>query len=298
LRSVDGLLYALVIAALLFFSYPVNFAFERGNSDLVAGAFAAVSLFAMTRGWFFLSVIALTVSTQFKIYPAILIALLFKRFGTRAVIYFFVFNICAFFVLGLSAFKHFIATLTVLSGAPSTWEGNHSLYAYVAHLGKKDIVPPDYQGRVRSLSYLAFIGLFCFAWFKSWFPARKLAVSADSVRPWHLSGSEIGLMGMSFGLMSLLPSVSYDYKLAIQVVPFLLLLSRSESQLFDITGRARPLAVLSAALMALLLIPRNLVSLFKTPWLILLFILYFYLALAGKKTFPGEPCVENTVSTA
>ena len=298
LKPVDGLLYALVIAVLLYFSYPVNFAFERGNSDLVAGTFAALSLFAMTRGWFFLSVVSLTVSTQFKIYPAILIALLFKRFGIRSVLYFIAFNVAAFFILGIAAFKHFIASLTVLAGVPSTWEGNHSLYSYVDYLGRKGLFSPDSQGRVRSFSYLVFIGSFCFAWFKAWFPARKLVVPAYSVRPWHLSGSEIGLIGMSFSLMSLLPSVSYDYKLAIQIVPFLLLLSRSESQLFDLAGRARPLAALSAALMALLLIPRNLVTLLKTPWLVLLFILYFYLALAAKKTFPGEPDEKNTASAA
>jgi hypothetical protein len=62
----------------------------------------------------------------------------------------------------------------------------------------------------------------------------------------------------------------------------LFLLSRSDSQLFDSPARARIVTALAAVLMALLLIPRNLVALLKTPWLILLFALYFYLSVAGK----------------
>lgn len=284
---------ALVITALLSFSYPVNFAFERGNSDLVAGAFAVVSLFAMTRGWFFTSIIALTVSTQFKIYPVILLALLFKRFGIRSVIYFSVLNAGAFFILGLPGFQQFTGSLKALSSTPSTWEGNHSIYSYVARLAKKGFIPSAAPGRVRDLFYIVFIGLFCSAWLRSWLPARKQYLAASSGCPRPLSGSEIGLIGMCFCLMSLLPSVSYDYKLAIHIVPFLLLLSRSEHQLFDSRPRARVVAALAAALMALLLIPRNLVALFKTPWLILLFTLYFYLAWTGKTEFLDKAAGEN-----
>jgi hypothetical protein len=93
--------------------------------------------------------------------------------------------------------------------------------------------------------------------------------------------------------MSLVPSVSYDYKLAIQIVPFLLLLSRSESQIFNSAGRARGVAALAAALMALTLLPRNLVTRMKTPWLILLFALYFYLALDGKELSPEKAEGDN-----
>ena len=118
-------------------------------------------------------------------------------------------------------------------------------------------------------------------------------MAAGGIQPRYLSGSEIGLIGMCFCLMSLLPSVSYDYKLAIHIVPFLLLLSRSDTQLLDTPGRARIVVALTAALMALLLIPRNLVARLKTPWLILLFALYFYLSLMGKIMSPDKSSVDN-----
>ncbi|OGR96800.1 MAG: hypothetical protein A2016_11375 [Elusimicrobia bacterium GWF2_62_30] len=293
LLPANELFYALIITALLFFSYPVNFAFERGNSDLVAGSFAAFSLFAMSRGWFFPSIIALTISTQFKVYPAVLIVLLSTRFGVRAAVYFFALNAAALFILGMPAFLHFTSSLQTLTEAPSAWQGNHSLYAYVSRLAKKGFIFSDSQGLARKLSYLFFTGLFCAAWVKSWLSTRKHFAAGGQKRGCHLSGSEIGLTGMSFTLMSLLPAVSYDYKLAIQVVPFLLLLSRPESQLFESHARARTVAALAAALMALLLLPRDLVSVLKTPWLILLFILYFYLAWTGKKTCPGKISAEK-----
>ncbi|HBW21958.1 MAG: hypothetical protein A2X28_01830 [Elusimicrobia bacterium GWA2_56_46] len=292
LSAVDLVFQALVITLFLSFSYPVNFALERGNSDLLAGAFAALSLFAMTRGWFFFSIITLTAGTQFKIYPVILCALLFKRFGYRSIIWFLAANAAAFLILGVPAFLQFAASLSALAGVPSLWEGNHSLYAYVARLEKEGFIPAGNLGPARNFSYLIFFGMFCFAWLKSWLTDKERSLTMGG-GPRYFSGSEIGLIGMGFCLMSLIPSVSYDYKLAIQVVPFLILLARSESQLFDSAVRARVVAALAAALMALTLLPRNLVARVKTPWLILLFLLYFYLALSGKAVCPDKSAGKN-----
>ena len=156
LSAVDLVFQALVITLFLSFSYPVNFALERGNSDLLAGAFAALSLFAMTRGWFFFSIITLTAGTQFKIYPVILCALLFKRFGYRSIIWFLAANAAAFLILGVPAFLQFAASLSALAGVPSLWEGNHSLYAYVARLEKEGFIPAGNLGPARNFSYLIF----------------------------------------------------------------------------------------------------------------------------------------------
>jgi len=275
-----GFFQALAISSVLYFSYPFNFALERGNSDLLAGAFAVISLFAMTRGRFFLSVIALAAATQFKLYPAILIAVLFLRFGFRSLLWFILLNAAALLMLGWTPVLQFVAILKTMATAPSTWEGNHSIYSYVASLAAKGTIFSGSQALFRDGFYFCSLGLFAAAWLKYWLSSLKPISPAAAPR--RLNGAEIGLVGMSFCLMTLIPSVSYDYKLVLQAMPFLLLTSREDTQLFALPAWSRLAAVLAGGLLSLSLIPRDILTLLKTPWLLLLFLLYFCLAFFGK----------------
>jgi len=110
----------------------------------------------------------------------------------------------------------------------------------------------------------------------------------------RLSGAEVGLVGMAFAIMGLLPIISHDYKLVIQAVPLLLLMTRSSETLFASPGEAYAMAALASVATALMFIPSYVplplawlgsdygeLLRVKTPWLLTAFIAYAHLAFRG-----------------
>jgi|ERR1035437_1714995 hypothetical protein len=292
LVSVNGIVNSIGIYILLTFTYPFNFSFERGNSDIIAALFAAGAVFATARGRKWPAVLLLTISSQIKIYPAILSVLLLMRFGWGSIIGFISLNIGCLFILGPDAFLSFLGGSRRLSTMVFSWPGNHSFHSYVVNLYKAGLFSKPLAERLIALAYLLSAGSFAalFTRHIRSFPWRRNNnnFSAQSIGP-----REIGIVGVCFCLMSLLPPTSHDYKLVIHIVPFLILLSSRVGWLFSNEMESRCVITVVSLLTAFLYVPRfEIMPLrvlcgglpageMKTPALVMLCVSYGYLAMRG-----------------
>ncbi len=138
--STNGFLLAilLLVAFNLFSGYPFLFSIERGNSDIIAMAFALAAMGVVLRSpqriWW--QVLLLSISVHLKVYPVLLFAVLFIVNGFRVVLPAVIVNLALLLVLGPANALGFIQNLFALyPGAGSVgsgvrvWIGNHSGYS-------------------------------------------------------------------------------------------------------------------------------------------------------------------------
>ena len=189
----------------------------------------------------------------------------------------------------------------MLSGTanePFLWPGNHSLYAFHHELASASSstawLTPGYSAC--RLVLVASMAVVAARYARAvWQPPMDgtRAVGRHERTRGPLSGMEVGVVGACCCLMSLLPTVSHDYQLVVQIVPFVLLLSRAPADLC----RSRRLAVAVVVVVALanahLFMPRftplpfrmagmvDSWTVMKTPALVAAFLGYATLALAG-----------------
>jgi hypothetical protein len=209
--STRYLILALLVG-LLAQSFPFIFAVERGNSDLIALAFIALGLSSFQRGCGLQAILLLTVATQLKMYPAILGVLFVLRRQYRLSLLFGVVNVALLFVLGPRALLHFISSVSS-AAAGATSEFNHSLFSYLNRLGGEPPLSP-------ALGILVLMALWGVGVAGKWWKTRHHA--DDSSLPAPFCMAEVGIIGMAFVLMSLIPAISWDYKLVIHLFPYLL----------------------------------------------------------------------------
>ena len=154
---------------------------------------------------------------------------------------------------------------------------------------------------IMAAGLLAMAGTFLFSAVK-----YKSAILAD-VQAFNLPGRmaplELGVIGMSFCLMSLLIPTSHDYKLFIHVIPFVLLLIRGKDAFLAKQWQTFAFAGVMGAAAGYLFAPRHAlyplrtilgdstILEMKTPALIVLFFGYAYFA------FKGRPLVGGAVKT-
>jgi len=151
----------------------------------------------------------------------------------------------------------FLSNLTRFSTAGFCWEGNHSLHCYLRAHG----VQSTYRhSAVLLLGFAAAAAVLYVRVLRG----RDVPASRFSV-------AEISLIGMAFVLMSLVPNVSHDYKLPIQVVPFLLLVSATELDLGTAGWERRIGFPIIAGAQAFLFAPGPGL---RTPFLLALFAAY------------------------
>ncbi len=283
----DTALIAIMVVGLALQTYPINFALERGNSDIAAAAFAALSLLSLSRGNLIAAVILLAVSTQLKIYFAILIIPIFLRAGLRPTLYFLAINLSLLMMLGYQSFQDFLQSVRAFSQNPFIWTGNHSWYSFTRQLIGADLISwkaGTLMMKGGILLLLSILVITAFSYYEKNQAAATLYVKYNLI--------EIGIIGMCFCLMSLLPSVSHDYKLVIHLIPFLMLVSRSDEDFIGVNNRRVFIAIM-AVLVALLFvpgytplpfryldIPLSIVQI-KTPIIVLMFFGYCYLTVAS-----------------
>jgi len=249
----------------------------------------------MRKGRAVAAVALLTVATQIKVYPAVIAVILLVRLGWRPLIGYVVANLALLFVLGVSGFDNFVTLLAKISGSPYIWPGNHSLHAFVNYLAQNGLIPTESESLVRLGCYAGILLLFSAAAVKYVYVMMKLKSAAvTDHRRKTFSPIELGIIGMSFSMMSLLPSVSHDYKLSIQIVPFLLLLNGLSDDSFGRRVEVLTLIAILATCVAYLFIPRyvpfglylpdpasrDLIQ-SKTPGVIVAFACYLYLTVRG-----------------
>jgi hypothetical protein len=265
---------------LFYNTYPVMFAIERGNCDLMAGFFCALSLYAATKGRMILSIVALTIAIHYKLYPLILIAIVFPRFGWKSIPWFIAGNAAASLILGYRVFKEFISRVDNFSQTPNIWFGNHSIYSFLTNFANIDLHD------LNLFLSASLVAIFVLAW--CWvhrndivrlFGFKRVEVVSEAA----LTGAEVGLVGMAFQLMSLIPTTSHDYQLVVQIVPIIMVASRTHR---DFKLNKYVYFILTVSMMILtayLFAPRNnLMNGIKTIPLLMNMSIFLVLALSGR----------------
>lgn len=284
------LILALLVTTVLFHSYPVNFSIERGNSDITAAFFMMLALWGMNRHRPVLAVIALTIATQFKVYPAVLAVLLLCSFSWKPFALFCVTNLALLFVLGIRGLENFFSLLSRFSAEPYVWTGNHSLHSWLRHAVNAGVLAPEMESPVRMAIFALLVAVFLLL------SVLLLQRKADAVLAPGLDLGLIGMVGICFALMGLLPSTSHDYKLVIQFVPFLLLITVLAGNGVEFNTELTVIVAIIAMCNAWLFVPRYVPfwgkwlnpALFefvqvKTPAILAIFFAYGYLAVRGAK---------------
>ncbi len=270
----SGALAASVIFWALFnHTYPVVFSLERGNSDLVSLGIACAFLAALQNGRFFLATVFLTLATQIKIYPGLLVFLLLNRAGWRFALLFGILNIGALFTFGLAGLIGFLENVKPLMAPLASWEGNHSFQGYFMFLFPA--WSDSYRETITKCLKYGTLAAFAGAWLVDSFRRGNLWTfsKSPSAPRTEFTLAEIALIGMACQVMCLVPGTSHDYKLVIQILPTMLLLSRAVEAVSSPGISASWLLAVLGIVNALIFAPYKL----KMPLLMIAFLVYLAL---------------------
>jgi len=190
-------------------SYGFLFEFERGNLDLYALFFSLMSVWLLLRPpksvW--LPAVFLALAINLKLYPAVLLVLLFWRYRWRAVLPVVAANLVLLLVAGPSNAWHFLVNVSSMQGHPSYWIGNHSAASYAYALRGIYGWLPSWLGYALLLIPLALWAFTIVVLIKRGWSDRGAVLAAAACVP----------------VMCYVPSVSHDYKLVLLVFPLAVL---------------------------------------------------------------------------
>jgi hypothetical protein len=197
---------ALVMGFWLFTSYGFMYEVERGNIDLYALFFSLLAVWSMIRlpksPW--LPATVLAVAIGLKLYPAVLLALLFWRYRWRALLPAVVTNAVVLLIAGPANVRDFAGTLYGLQGDPrALWWGNHSAAALANVLRGLGGWAPSWIGYPLLVVPVAV-----------WVCTLVVLVR----RGWSARGAVLAAAA-SVPLMGIVPAISHDYKLVLCVFP-------------------------------------------------------------------------------
>lgn len=280
-------------------TYPILFAIERGNSDLIVGLLCATALACLERRRLRAAGACLFFAVHLKIYPLILLGHYWARAGWRQTFGLVGLLLAGFFVIGPAPAEKFFLAARNLSASPYVWWGNHSVRSWITQINDVDPAARESTIVVVVLILMAtYVGVFL----------RLIARVWNSVGEGRLSGLEIGLLGMACSLMSLLPPESHDYKLGLQLFPFLVLVGRNAGEL-GVSERTRVAVVLTVSILVGLLLSMPFVfperpaypMLSRTPLLLASFFAYGAIGILGarpsSRIAPDERRVSRTEMT-
>jgi hypothetical protein len=202
-----------LLAFWLVTSYGFMLELERGQMNLYATFFLLASVWCLLQSpksaW--LPAIFLAAAINVKIYPAILLILIFWRYRWRGILPVAVSNVALLLIAGPVNAWHFLVNLRTLESANKIWQWpvNASANNYAIYLRQ------------------------AFGWLPTWtnhallaVPIALWAVTAVILirRGWSHRGAVI-LAAASVPLMITVPTVSHDYKLPMMVFPLAVLAS-------------------------------------------------------------------------
>ncbi len=208
---------SLIVTGILYGTYPVQFALERGNFDALAAAALLLCLSALLSHRQVAGGIALGIGTSLKIYPVLILPALicrmrwFMPFVAAGVL------LSGVFCLGETSVNHLVRSIKTVQGAPYLWPGNHSLANFFAGMGW-----PQQSATVMSC---VIAGIYCL--FAVLLYVQKLRRNVPPQNENFFSSPEIALIGLAFAVMSLATGTSHDYKILIQFFPFLMIIANS-----------------------------------------------------------------------
>lgn len=142
-RPFDRSLLYLVLATGLF-SYGLQFELERGQFNLIAFLMCMASIYIFHRhhAFRYLAYVMFSFAVHLKIYPAIFAVLLVRdwrdwKANLRRLAGLALFNVALLFTLGYQGFLGFFEALLAQLRDPGwTWNGNHSIHAFVFNLAR------------------------------------------------------------------------------------------------------------------------------------------------------------------
>ncbi len=205
-------------AIYIFSSYFFLYGIERGNTDILVMFLCVLTLWLLTKRpnnvW--LQVIVLSVAVHLKIYPLVLFPLLLFKHGKKLILPAILVNVAFLFCLGPNMAWEFFKSLTAGGGGAGLGNayssaGNHSAYSFTVGIDKTDD------------KYLS--GTFFVMWATTFLlPLVMWGITCISIvlRKYTTPNAVLFFM-VTVPLMSLLPTVSIDYKLVIFGVAIILL---------------------------------------------------------------------------
>ena len=202
-------------AVLTIFTYPLLLALCRGNIDVVVGLLMCLYLRAIFYRWHAGGIIALTIATQMKLYPVILCLWLALQNRWKEFWAFVVLNTALLFCLGYSSLVKFIGRISQAAIARAEDQNNHSLAVFSVNLSGNNTASFEIWFAIVSFVMVFFL----FLTVQHFRPDRVRLISSVFQ---HRLGN-VGLVGMAFCLMCLVPPISYDYKLSLMIIPALML---------------------------------------------------------------------------
>jgi len=209
-RKVDAPLVGLVMGLWLLTSYGFMYEIDRGNIDLYALVFSLLAVWLTIRSsrsaWLPAAVLALAIGL--KLYPAILLVMLFWRYRWRALLPVVVTTAVALLIAGPAALRHSLAALSSLqAGVHAEWWGQDSATAMAHVLRDHTGWAPSWVGYPLLIVPLALWAVTMVTLVRrGWNDRNAVLAAAACVPP-----------------MAIVPAVSNDYKLVLCVLPLAVL---------------------------------------------------------------------------
>lgn len=225
-----GLLF--LMAFYHFSGYPFSFSIERGNYDIYAIFFSLAGLWILIKkpDWIWLQVILISFAAQLKIYPAILLLLVFWKHNWKMILPAVAVNAGLLLILGPNEMIGFLTKISHSIEQPSTYLSNHSSLAFTAFV--QNWINPDAEPSTVFKVLITFVPLALFA------AACVLLIPggySDNKAVWGFI--------CSLPLMLVLPSVSQDYTLVILTCGLIFLIYILVRHFIE-TGDVKPLIYL------------------------------------------------------
>lgn len=203
----------------IFSSYFFFYSIERGNTDIIALFYCLLAMWVLIKRpkniW--LQVILLSVAVHFKIYPIVLFPVLLFKHGKRLILPALLINVAFLFCLGPNMALAFIRSMSAGGegvGIGNAWSNvaNHASYSF--SIG----IDPS-SGEYLSTTFFVIWAVTFLV------PLLIWGITAKGIELKKYSSLNAVLLFMiSIPLMSLLPTVSMDYKLVIHGAAIILLI--------------------------------------------------------------------------
>ncbi len=211
-RGLDAPLLAFVMGLWLVTSYGFMYEIERGNIDLYALALSLLAVWLMIRSprsvWLPAAVLALAIGL--KLYPAILLVILFWRYRRRAVLPAAVTTLAVLLVAGPAELRHSLVALNaVQANVHAEWWGQDSATAIAHVLRAKTSWAPSWIWYPLIVVPLGVWAGTMVVLFRRGWSDRSAVLAAAACVP----------------LMAIVPAVSNDYKLVLCVFPLAVLVA-------------------------------------------------------------------------
>ncbi len=232
---------ALLLTSTFYHSYWFLFALERGSGDVFAVTMTALGLLSLGRGQRRAAMFWFTAATQWSLYPVVLGLLLVLRFGWPSFLRFLAVNAALPLVTGPGNLRASLGQIKNSFATANTVAPNFSLWGPLAG--------SEHAGLYLAACVVA-LGAFAFATLYEWWATRHIQSRSLA---WHPLGlAETGLAGIAVQLVSLLPPVTSGHGLGLQVVPFLILVTRPRAESPEMRRTVKGItAVVAGALGAL-----------------------------------------------